>query len=367
MRGILRRGGPGLQTVDWRPPPSEESSVSGPTGLPAWKDLAAHRAALGGVQLRRLFADDPRRGEKLACEGASVYLDYSKNLVTEETLRLLLRLAEESGLRARIRGMFAGEKLNATEHRAVLHVALRAPRGERILVDGNDAVAEAHGVLDRFCDFAERVRSGAWTGHGGRRIRNVVNVGIGGSDLGPAMACEALRHHSDRRLHTAFVSNVDGTDFVEAVRDLDPAETLFIVCSKTFTTQETLANANAARAWLLAALRNEAAVAKHFVAVSTNAKGVSAFGIGLEQMFEIWDWVGGRYSFDSAIGLSIAIAIGDAGFRALLAGMRAMDEHFRDAPFERNLPVLLGLLGVWYGTFWGAETHAVLPYDQYPP
>jgi len=339
--------------------------VSGPTDLPAWKDLAAHRAALSGVQLRRLFADDPRRGEKLACEDAGIFLDYSKNLVTEETLRLLLRLAEESGLRARIRGMFAGEKLNSTEHRAVLHTALRAPKGERIVVDGEDVVAQVHGVLDRFLGFAERVRSGAWKGHTGRRIRNVVNIGIGGSDLGPAMACEALRHHSDRSLRTAFVSNVDGTDFVEAVRELDPAETLFIVCSKTFTTQETLSNARAARSWLLASLRDPAAVERHFVAVSTNAKGVAAFGIGLEQMFEMWDWVGGRYSFDSAIGLSIAIAIGEVGFRALLAGMRGMDEHFRTAPFERNLPVLLGLLGVWYGNFWGAETHAVLPYDQY--
>jgi len=339
--------------------------MTGPTGLPAWQALGAHRAGLAGVQLRRLFADDPRRGERLACEAAGIHLDYSKNLVTEATLRLLVRLAEESGLRERIRGMFAGEKLNATEGRAVLHVALRAPRGAVIEVEGKDVVPEVHAVLDRVCDFAERVRGGAWTGHTGRRIRNVVNLGIGGSDLGPAMACEALRHYSDRGLRTAFVSNVDGTDFAEAVRELDPAETLFVVCSKTFTTQETLANAHAARRWLLAALGDPAAVARHFVAVSTNAKAVSAFGIGTEQRFEIWDWVGGRYSFDSAIGLSIAIAIGAVRFRELLRGLRAMDEHFRDAPFERNLPVLLGLLGVWYGNFWGAETHAVLPYDQY--
>jgi len=339
--------------------------MTGPTGLPAWQALGAHRAELAGVQLRRLFADDPRRGERLACEAAGIHLDYSKNLVTEATLRLLVRLAEESGLRERIRGMFAGEKLNATEGRAVLHVALRAPRGAVIEVEGKDVVPEVHAVLDRVCDFAERVRGGAWMGHTGRRIRNVVNLGIGGSDLGPAMACEALRHYSDRGLRTAFVSNVDGTDFAEAVRELDPAETLFVVCSKTFTTQETLANAHAARRWLLAALGDPAAVARHFVAVSTNAKAVSAFGIGTEQRFEIWDWVGGRYSFDSAIGLSIAIAIGAVRFRELLRGLRAMDEHFRDAPFERNLPVLLGLLGVWYGNFWGAETHAVLPYDQY--
>ena len=339
--------------------------MSGPTGLPAWQALGAHRTALAGVQLRRLFAAEPRRGERLACGAAGIHLDYSKNLVTEETLRLLVRLAEEAGLRERIRGLFAGEKLNTTEGRAVLHVALRAPRDAVIEVDGRDVVPEVHAVLDRVCGFAERVRSGAWTGHTGRRIRNVVNLGIGGSDLGPALACEALRHYSDRGLRTAFVSNVDGTDFAEAVRGFDPAETLFIVCSKTFTTQETLANAHAARLWLLAALEDPAAVARHFVAVSTNAKAVSAFGIAAEQVFEIWDWVGGRYSFDSAIGLSIAIAIGTARFRELLGGLRAMDEHFRDAPFERNLPVLLGLLGVWYGNFWGAETHAVLPYDQY--
>jgi glucose-6-phosphate isomerase len=336
-----------------------------PTRLAAWNALAAHRAEVAGIDLRRAFADDPRRGERLACEAAGIHLDYSKNLVTDETLRLLAALAEESGLRERIAAMFRGEKLNATEGRAVLHVALRAPRGAEIRADGRDVVPEVHAVLDRVCAFAERVRSGAWKGHTGRRIRNVVNLGIGGSDLGPAMACEALRHYAERSLRMAFVSNVDGTDFVEAVRELDPAETLFIVCSKTFTTQETLANARAARSWLLEALGDPAAVARHFVAVSTNASAVSGFGIETANMFEMWDWVGGRYSFDSAIGLSIAVSIGPARFREMLSGLHAMDEHFRTAPFERNLPVILGLLGVWYGDFWGAETHAVLPYDQY--
>jgi glucose-6-phosphate isomerase len=336
-----------------------------PTRLAAWKALAAHRSDLAGIDLRRLFAEDPRRGERFACEAAGIHLDYSKNLVTDATVELLLALAEESGLRERIRAMFRGERINATEGRAALHVALRAPRGAEIRVDGRDVVPEVHAVLDRVCDFAERVRSGAWTGHGGRRIRSVVNLGIGGSDLGPAMACSALRYYADRGLRMAFVSNIDGTDFAEAVRELDPAETLFIVCSKTFTTQETLANAHAAREWLLARLRDPAAVARHFVAVSTNARAVAAFGIEPANMFEIWDWVGGRYSFDSAIGLSIAISIGPARFRELLGGLRAMDEHFLEAPFARNLPVLLGLLGVWYGNFWGAETHAVLPYDQY--
>jgi glucose-6-phosphate isomerase len=335
------------------------------TSRTAWKALVAHREALVGMDLRRLFAADPRRGERLACEAAGIYLDYSKHLATDETLRLLLALAEESGLRARIEALFRGEKLNATEGRPVLHVALRAPRDAVVEVEGRNVVPEVHAVLDRVLDCAERVRSGAWTGHTGRRIRNVVNLGIGGSDLGPAMACEALRHYCDRRLRMAFVSNVDGTDFAEAVRELDPGETLFIVCSKTFTTQETLANADAARQWLLAALRDPAAVARHFVAVSTNQRAVGAFGIEPANRFEMWDWVGGRYSFDSAIGLSIAIAIGPERFRELLRGLRAMDEHFRTAPFERNLPVILGLLGIWYGDFWGAETHAVLPYDQY--
>jgi len=336
-----------------------------PTQQPGWRALAGHRAQIAGIDLRRLFAADPRRGERLACEAAGIHLDYAKNLVSDETLRLLVALAEESGLRGRIDAMFRGERLNPTEGRAVLHVALRAPRGERIAVDGRDVVPEVHAVLDRFLAFAERVRGGGWLGHTGRRIRHVVNVGIGGSDLGPRMACEALRHYADRGLRMAFVSNVDGTDFSEAVRELDPAETLFVVCSKTFTTQETLANAHAARRWLLAALREPAAVARHFVAVSTNAPAVGAFGIDTANMFEIWDWVGGRYSFDSAIGLSLALSIGEARFRELLAGLRAMDEHFREAPFERNLPVLLALLGLWYADFWGAESHAVLPYDQY--
>jgi glucose-6-phosphate isomerase len=336
-----------------------------PTRLAAWKALVAHRERATGIDLRRAFAADPRRGESFACEAAGIYLDYSKNLLTDETLRLLVALAEEAGLRERIDAMFRGEKLNKSEGRAALHVALRAPRGAEIELDGRDVVPEVHAVLDRLCAFAEGVRSGEWTGHTGHRIRNVVNVGIGGSDLGPAMVCDALRHHSDRDLQMAFVSNIDGTDFAEAVRELDPAETLFIVCSKTFTTQETLANAHAARSWLLAALRDPAAVARHFVAVSTNASAVASFGIETRNMFEIWDWVGGRYSFDSAIGLSIAIAIGPSRFREMLGGLHAMDEHFRTAPFERNLPVILGLLGIWYANFWHAETHAVLPYDQY--
>jgi glucose-6-phosphate isomerase len=336
-----------------------------PTRLAAWKALVAHREAIAGIDLRRAFAADPRRGEKLCCGAAGIHLDYSKNLVTEETLRLLFALALEAGLRERIDAMFRGDELNFTEGRAVLHVALRAPQGVEIRVDGRDVVPLVHAVLERVCAFAERVRSGEWTGHTGRRIRNVVNVGIGGSELGPAMACEALRHAADRELRLAFVSNIDGTDFAERVRDLDPAETLFIVCSKTFTTAETLSNAHAARSWLLAALRDPAAVARHFVAVSTNAAAVASFGIETRNMFEIWDWVGGRYSFDSAIGLSLAIAIGPARFREMLGGLHAMDEHFRSAPFERNLPVILGLLGIWYANFWRAETHAVLPYDQY--
>ncbi len=331
----------------------------------AWKALEAHYREVRDLHLRQLFAEDPKRGERLTAEAAGLFLDYSKNRVTDETLVLLRRLAEESGLRDRIDAMFRGDKINVTEGRAVLHVALRAPRGESIVVDGEDVVPLVHAVLDKMADFAERVRGGAWTGHTGKRIRNVVNIGIGGSDLGPVMAYEALKHYSDRALTFRFVSNVDGTDFAEATRDLDPAETLFIVASKTFTTLETMTNARTARAWSLASLGDEAAVAKHFVAVSTNAQEVAKFGIDTANMFPFWDWVGGRYSMDSAIGLSTMIAIGPGNFRAMLAGFHAMDEHFRTAPFERNLPVLMGLLGLWYADFFGAETVAVLPYDQY--
>jgi glucose-6-phosphate isomerase len=331
----------------------------------AWAALRKHHGQMRDVNLRTLFAEDPKRGERLALEAASLYLDYSKNRVTDETLRLLLALAEAAGLRARIDAMFSGEKINVTEQRAVLHVALRTPRGTRILVDGQDVVPGVHAVLDRMADFSTRVCTGAWTGFTGQAIRNVVNIGIGGSDLGPVMAYEALRHYSDRRLTLRFVSNVDGTDFVEATRDLDPAETLFVVSSKTFTTQETLANAHAARDWALRALRDPKAVARHFVAVSTNAVEVAKFGIDTANMFEFWDWVGGRYSYDSAIGLSLMIAIGPEHFRAMLAGFHEMDEHFHTAPFARNMPVLLGLLGVWYVNFFGAESHAVLPYSHY--
>jgi glucose-6-phosphate isomerase len=331
----------------------------------AWKDLEAHFPRLRDLHLRQLFADDPRRGERLAAEAAGVYLDYSKNRVTDETLALLLRLAAESGLRERIDAMFRGDKINATEKRAVLHVALRAPRGESIVVDGADVVPEVHAVLDRMRDFSERVRSGAWTGHTGRRIENVINIGIGGSDLGPVMAYEALKHYSARHLTCRFVSNVDGTDFAEATRDLDPAETLFIISSKTFTTLETMTNARTARDWSLATLGDEKAVARHFVAVSTNAAEVAKFGIDTANMFGFWDWVGGRYSMDSAIGLSTMIAVGADHFAAMLAGFHEMDEHFRSAPFERNLPVLMGLLSLWYGDFFAAQTVAVLPYDQY--
>ncbi len=339
--------------------------MSSLTERPAWKALAAHYEKVRDVHLRTLFADDPKRGERLVVEGAGLYLDYSKHRVTDETMRLLLALADEVGLRARIDAMFRGERINKTENRAVLHTALRVPRSMKIVVDGEDVVRNVHAVLDRMAHFAHHVRSGQWTGHTGKRIRAVVNIGIGGSDLGPVMAYEALRHYSDRNLTMRFVSNVDGTDFVEATRDLDPAETLFIVSSKTFTTLETMTNAATARAWTLAALRDENAVAKHFVAVSTNAKEVAKFGIDTANMFEFWDWVGGRYSMDSAIGLSTMIAIGPDSFRAMLAGFHAMDEHFRTTPFERNLPAIMGLLGVWYGDFFGAETVAVLPYDQY--
>jgi glucose-6-phosphate isomerase len=332
---------------------------------PAWKALEAHYETMRHRHLRQLFADDPRRGERLAAEAAGLYLDYSKNRITDETLQLLLALAGECGLRARIAAMFSGEKINVTEQRAVLHVALRAPNGESIFVDGADVVPGVHAVLDRMAAFADRIRSGQWPGHTGKRIRNVVNIGLGGSDLGPVMAHQALRHYSQRDLRFRFVSNVDATDFVEATRDLDPEDTLFIISSKTFTTLETVTNAHAARAWSLRKLGDERAVSRHFVAVSTNAAEVAKFGISPDNMFGFWDWVGGRYSMDSAIGLSTMIAIGPEHFRAMLAGFHAMDEHFRTASFERNLPVLMGLLGVWYNNFFNAQTVAVLPYDQY--
>ena len=335
------------------------------TERPAWIALVRHYETICGVHLRQLFADDPARGQRYTARAAGLYLDYSKNRITHETLALLVALAEECRLRERIEAMFRGDKINVTEDRAALHTALRAPKGEHVIVDGVDVVPEVHAVLDRMSEFSNAVRSGQWKGYTGRRIRNVVNIGIGGSDLGPVMAYEALRHYSQRDLRFRFVSNVDGTDFVEATRGLDPAETLFVVCSKTFTTLETLTNAHAARAWELHALHDEAAVRRHFVAVSTNAEGVAKFGIDAKNMFGFWDWVGGRYSMDSAIGLSTMIAIGPEHFRAMLAGLRAIDEHFRTAPFERNLPVLMGLLAVWYNNLFGAQTVAVLPYDQY--
>jgi glucose-6-phosphate isomerase len=334
--------------------------------LPAFGRLAAHHAELRDSHLRDLFASDPERGARLTAEGAGLFLDYSKHRVTDETLRLLLELAEQRGVRERIDAMFAGEKINATEGRAVLHVALRAPRDAHIEVDGHDVVPDVHEVLDRMAAFSERVRAREWQGHTGKPIVNVVNIGIGGSDLGPVMGYEALRHYSDRGLTLRFVSNVDGTDFAEATQDLDPEETLFIVSSKTFTTLETMTNARTARAWILDGLGgDEAAIARHFVAVSTNAEKVSEFGIDTANMFGFWDWVGGRYSMDSAIGLSLMVAIGPEGFREMLDGFHAMDEHFRTTPFERNLPVLMGLLAVWYGDFFEAETVAVLPYEQY--
>lgn len=336
------------------------------TARQSWKALQAHHGGISDRHLRTLFAGDPTRGERLTAEAAGIYLDYSKNRVTDETITLLTRLAEESGLRERINAMFRGDKINMTEDRAVLHIALRAPRDASIMVDGKNVVPEVHGVLDAMADFSNRVRTGAWKGHTGKRIRNVINIGIGGSDLGPVMAYEALRHYSDRAMTFRFVSNVDGTDMVEATRDLDPAETLFIASSKTFTTLETMTNAESARQWLLAGLGGEVkAVAKHFVAVSTNAKKVTEFGIDTANMFGFWDWVGGRYSMDSAIGLSTMLAVGPENFRLMLDGFHQMDEHFRTAPFERNLPVLLGLLTVWYTDFFGAETVAVLPYEQY--
>ena len=332
---------------------------------PAWQALAAHHQEIEKIHLRELFAQDTQRGQRLTAEATGLYLDYSKNRVTDETLRLLVQLATESDLAARIAAMFGGEKINLTEDRAVLHVALRTPRDATILVDGKNVVPGVHAVLDKMAAFCDRVRSGDWKGFTGQRIKNVVNVGIGGSDLGPVMAYEALRHYSQRDLLFRFVSNVDGIDFVEATLDLDPAETLFIISSKTFTTLETMTNAQSARDWLLAGLKDEAAIAKHFVAVSTNAEKVKAFGIDAANMFEFSDWVGGRYSMDSAIGLSTMLAVGPEGFRAMLAGFHEMDEHFRTAPFEKNLPVLMGLISLWYNDFFDAQTVAVLPYEQY--
>src|SRR5215468_3114878 len=332
----------------------------------SWKALESHYDEISRRHLRELFAADPKRGERMALDAVGLYFDYSKNRITDETLALLFRLAEESGLRSRIAAMFSGEKINRTENRAVLHTALRAPRDASITVDGENVVPKVYTVLDKMAHFSDRVRNGEWKGFTGKRIRNVVNIGIGGSDLGPVMAYEALRAYTDRSMTFRFVSNVDGTDFVEAVRDLDATETLFIVSSKTFTTLETMTNAHTARAWSLASLKgDEASVAKHFVAVSTNAKEVARFGIDTANMFEFWDWVGGRYSMDSAIGLSTMIAIGPDHFRAMLDGFHQMDEHFRTTPFGRNLPVLMGLMGVWYSDFFGSQTVAVLPYEQY--
>jgi len=346
-----------------QPQPLAKKRMAKPS---TWKSLASHYKTVSGMHLRDLFADDPTRGQRMAIEAVSLYLDYSKNRITDETLKLLLQLAEESGLRARIDAMFSGEKINITEKRAVLHTALRAPKGSSILVDGKNVVPEVHEVLDRMSDFSNRVRSGEWKGHTGKRIRNVINIGIGGSDLGPVMAYEALRSYSERSMDFRFVSNVDGTDFAEAVHRLDPAETLFIVSSKTFTTLETMTNAQTARAWSLAGLGgDEKAVAKHFVAVSTNAAEVSKFGIDTANMFGFWDWVGGRYSMDSAIGLSTMIAVGPDNFHSMLSGFHEMDEHFRTVPFERNIPVLMGLLSLWYNDYFGAQTVAVLPYEQY--
>jgi glucose-6-phosphate isomerase len=343
-----------------------DSTTKSVTERGAWNALIAHHQKIRDLHLRQLFADDPTRGERMTVDAIGLFLDYSKNRVTDETLKLLVQLADESGLRERIDAMFRGEKINITENRAVLHVALRAPKGATIVVDGENVVPQVHAVLDKMADFSNRVRTGAWKGYRGKRIRNVINVGIGGSDLGPVMAYEALKHYSERDMTFRFVSNVDATDFAEAVWDLDPAETLFIISSKTFTTLETMTNARTARDWLLAGLGgDERAVAKHFVAVSTNASEVAKFGIDTANMFEFWDWVGGRYSMDSAIGLSTMIAIGPDNFRAMLDGFHQMDEHFRTTPFERNLPVLMGLLAVWYNDFLGAATVAVLPYEQY--
>jgi glucose-6-phosphate isomerase len=343
-----------------------KSAIKPLSRRPAWKALATHYKEMNNWHLRELFADDAQRGERLTAEADGLFLDYSKNRITDETVRLLVKLAEECDLRARIDAMFRGDKINITEDRAVLHVALRAPRGTSIIVDGENVVPQVHTVLDKMADFSNRVRNGEWKGHTGNPIRNVINIGIGGSDLGPVMAYEALRHYTRRDMTFRFVSNIDGTDFVEATHDLDAAETLFIVSSKTFTTLETMTNAHSARDWSLAGLGGDAkAVAKHFVAVSTNAAKVSEFGIDIANMFEFWDWVGGRYSMDSSIGLSTMLAIGPDNFRAMLNGFHQMDEHFRTAPFERNLPVLMGLLSVWYNDFFGAQTVAVLPYEQY--
>ncbi len=348
------------------PPSRVRNSIVPATRRPAWKALTAHYREVRKLHLRDLFAQDPARGERLTAEAAGIFLDYSKNRVTGETLKLLLQLAQESGLRERIDAMFAGDKINVTEDRAVLHVALRAPRGASMVVDGQNVVPQVHAVLDKMANFCDRVRTGALTGHSGKPLRNVVNIGIGGSDLGPVMAYEALRHYSERAMKFRFVSNVDATDFAEAVHDLDPAETLFIVSSKTFTTLETMTNALTARAWLLSAMGDdEKSIARHFVAVSTNAAEVARFGIDTANMFEFWNWVGGRYSMTSAIGLSTMLAIGAENFRAMLDGCHEMDEHFRTAPLDRNLPVLMGLLTVWYIDFFGAQAIAVLPYEQY--
>jgi glucose-6-phosphate isomerase len=341
------------------------TTVTPLTQRAAWKALQGHFDEIRDVHLRTLFADDPGRGERMTAEGAGLFLDFSKNRVTDDTMRLLCQLAEESGMPERREAMFRGERINVSEDRPVLHVALRMPRDRSVLVDGVDVVKQVHEVLDRMGDFCERVRGGEWRGHTGKPIRNVINIGIGGSDLGPVMAYEALRHYSKREMTFRFVSNVDGTAFAEATRDLDPAETMFVVSSKTFTTLETMTNARTAREWALGALGDEAAIAKHFVAVSTNAEGVSEFGIDTDNMFGFWEWVGGRYSMDSAIGLSTMIAIGPERFGEMLAGLHAMDEHFLQAPIERNLPALIGLLAIWYGDFFGAQTVAVLPYDQY--
>jgi glucose-6-phosphate isomerase len=332
---------------------------------PAWKALETHYQEIRGLHLRQLFADDATRGERLTAEGAGLFLDYSKNRITDETLKLLLELAEQSGLKERTEAMFTGERINVSENRSVLHVALRMPKGSTLMVNGVNVVEQVHEVLDRMGAFSERIRSGEWKGHTGKAIRNIVNIGIGGSDLGPVMAYEALRHYAQRDLTFRYVSNVDSTDFAEATHDLDPEETLFIVSSKTFTTLETMTNAHSARDWTLSALKDEAAIAKHFVAVSTNAEKVSEFGIDTDNMFGFWEWVGGRYSMDSAIGLSTMLAVGPDGFAELLAGFHDMDEHFRTTPFERNLPVLMGLLAVWYGDFFGAQTVGVMPYEQY--
>ncbi len=345
---------------------SSNTQIAPLTERSAWKALQTHFESVRQLHLRKLFADDPQRGERMSAEAVGFYLDYSKNLVTDETLKLLLQLAGESGLRAHIDAMFSGEKINVTEDRAVLHVALRAPKDASIIVDGKNVVPRVHAVLDKMADFSDRVRDGEWKGHSGKRIVNVVNIGIGGSDLGPVMAYEALKFYSDRSLTFRFVSNVDSTDFAEAIRDLDPAETLFIVSSKTFTTLETMTNAHSARDWVLGAFDGDVdSVARHFVAVSTNVREVTKFGIDSDNMFAFWDWVGGRYSMDSAIGLSTMIAIGPRNYRAMLNGFHRMDEHFRTAPFERNLPVLMGLTAVWHNNFFGAQTVAVLPYEQY--